>query len=203
MNMMRFIRNSLVVLGGFAISSCSVFSPVQVGPTTTYVLSAVPASSVTHSHSNVSVLVALPEAGSIYNTSEMAYTTQQYQISYFVKNSWVESPSQMLQPLIVQALQNTHAFHAVNSSQAMGQVDYIVNTQLLQFEQDFTEPQSVFRLKMRVQLLNATSNRSVVSQDISIVEPAPQNTPYGGVVAANRATAKALAAIAQLCLHKL
>jgi cholesterol transport system auxiliary component len=58
-------------------------------------------------------------------------------------------------------------------------------------------------LKMHVQLINATNNRSVGSKDISIVEVAPQNTPYGGVVAANRATAKALAAIAQVCLHKL
>jgi cholesterol transport system auxiliary component len=203
MNMLRFIRTSLVIVCGVAISSCSVLSPVQVGPTTTYILSAVPESTTSHSSRNVSVMVALPEAGPIYNTAEMAYTTKPYQISYFVKNSWVESPAQMLQPLIVQTLQNTHSFHAVNSSLTMGHVDYIVSTQLLQFEQDFTQPQSVFRLKLRVQLINATSNRSVLIKDISIVEPAPQNTPYGGVFAANRAVARALMDIRQLCLRKL
>jgi cholesterol transport system auxiliary component len=126
-----------------------------------------------------------------------------YQVSYFVKSSWIESPAQMLQPLMVQTLQNTHMFHAVNGTEAAGAYDYILNTQILKFEQDFTRPQSVFRLTLRVNLLGAVQHRVLRSQEITVVELAPQNTPYGGVIAANRATAKALVAIRHFCLGRL
>ena len=34
-------------------------------------------------------------------TTQMAYSTEAYQIAYFAKNEWAETPSQMIQPLIV------------------------------------------------------------------------------------------------------
>ena len=197
--MLFFIRMGLVLLCGIAVSSCAV----QAGPTSTYVLTAVPTVSAKHSHRHVAVLVTLPDLSPAYNTTEMAYTTQPYQMSYFVKSGWLEAPSHMLQPLIQQTLINTHAFQAVGASAAMGHFDYAVNTQILQFEQDFTSARSVFRLGLRVQLLDAVTNRIIASKDITVVEPAPQNTPYGGVIAANQATSKALMAIAQFCLQRL
>jgi cholesterol transport system auxiliary component len=197
--MHSIIRNSLVVVCGIAISSCSMFSPVA-GPTTTYRVDAIPTSSVKREPRHETIWVALPEAGAIYSSTEMAYTKQEYQVGYFVKNSWVETPAQMLQPLIVQTLQNTHAFHAINSSQAMGSYDYVLNTQILKFEQDFTQSQSVFRLTLRVQLVRAIGNHVIRTKEITVVEPAPQNTPYGGVIAANRAAASALVAIRHFCL---
>jgi cholesterol transport system auxiliary component len=54
-----------------------------------------------------------------------------------------------------------------------------------------------------VQLLDVAQNRIIATRDIAVTEPAPQNTPYGGVVAANRAAAKALSAIAQFCMRYL
>jgi cholesterol transport system auxiliary component len=176
-------------------------SPVPVGATSSYIVNTVPAVQTERMSRHVTMMVALPEVTPVYSTSDMVYTSQPYQISYFAKSNWIETPAHMLQPLIVQTLQNTRAFHAVGSSAAMGHVNFIVNTQLLRFEQDFTKPQSVFRLALRVQLLDATQNQIIATRDIAVVEPAPQNTPYGGVVAANRATAKALHAIAQFCLR--
>ena len=200
--MSSFIRNSLVVLCGFAVASCSMFSPVAA-PTATYRLDAVPALAAKHASRHGTLLVTLPETSPLYSASDMAYTKEAYQVSYFVKSSWIESPPQMLQPLIVQTLQNAHVFHAVNGTQTAGAYDYVLNTQILKFEQDFTHPQSVFRLTLRVNLLGAQQRHIIRSREITVVEPAPENTPYGGVIAANRATAKALVAIRHFCLGGL
>jgi len=139
----------------------------------------------------------------MYNTSDMAYSKHHYQVSYFAKNSWIETPAQMLQPLIVDTLRKTHYFHAVSSSVALGNYDYILNTQILRFEQDFTWSPSIFRISLRAQLLNSASNRIVASRDIVINEPAMQDTPYGGVVAANHATARALAEMAKFTVSRV
>ncbi len=197
--MKHFIQMSVGICLGLGLVGCS---PVQVGPSQTYIVNSVPALSRNVTHHHVSnVFVSLPEAGPLYSTPDMSYMLSPYQISYFVKNSWIETPAQMLQPLIVDTLQATHDFRVVSSSQNAGRFDYQVNTQLLQFTQDFTQSPSVFRLKLRVQLIKLVDNHIVASQDISVVEPAPQNSPYGGVVAANQAAKDALKILAHFCLR--
>jgi cholesterol transport system auxiliary component len=196
---MLFITRILCLLMSLILTGCSMLSPVQVGPSHTYIVNSLPTTLKKSSHPVGAVLVALPETVPAYNTPEMSYIIQPFQVSYFAKNSWVTTPAQMLQPLIVETLQNTHHFQLVSTSPAAGRFDYMVNIQLLQFTQDFTQTPSMFRLKWRVQLIKVAGNRVVVSKDIAVIEPTFQDTPYGGVVAANKATNKALAILAQIC----
>jgi hypothetical protein len=49
----------------------------------------------------------------------------------------------------------------------------------------------------------AATNRVVASKEFSVEERPLFNTPYGGVMAANQATAKMLAELAEFCLHQL
>jgi cholesterol transport system auxiliary component len=60
-------------------------------------------------------LVLVPETEALYATTQMAYTIQAYQIAYFSENEWAETPSQMIQPLIVETLRHTHYFSEVMS----------------------------------------------------------------------------------------
>lgn len=181
----------------FLLSSCSVFSPIN-DVKTTYKLNAVPHPLIKKAHRRIALLVTEPETDAFYNTTQIAYTTRPYQIGYFAKNSWAATPSRMLQPLLVQTLQQTRYFFTVSpSSLAGGQYNAILNTEILRLEQDFSQNPSQVHFALRAQLVNATTNKVIAAKQFSAVEIAHENTPYGGVIAANRAVKRVLKQIAE------
>jgi cholesterol transport system auxiliary component len=194
------IRKTLVILSAISLlSSCSLLTPVP--RSNTYMINTVPGVA-THRSSHGAILVVQPVAAPIYETSDMAYTTSPYAISYFAKNMWAETPPQMLQPLMIQTLLNTHHFKAVSGNNAYGTYEYVLNSQLLELQQDFTQRISVVRLRLRVELIRNSSNQVIATKEFSVVVPAPYNTPYGGVIAANRATAQMLQDLARFCMRR-
>lgn len=194
---MRLFTIALFIL---TLSGCSLLSPVKTEPVTTYELSTVPYVKKKASH-RITVYVAPMEAISIYNTKEMAYSTHQFQVAYFAQNEWADTPPKMLQPLIIQTLQNTHYFHAVTAYSTNAQPNYILNTQLVKLKQNFTCNSSAVELKINAQITNNTNNQIIATKQISIVIPAPYNSPYGGVLAANRAVAIALKQLSVFCTN--
>ena len=189
----------LLAVSCLTLTGCSVFSPPANETNSTYMIDSVPQVAVARAH-QVSIAVATPTALSIYNTTDMAYTPKPYQIGYYVKNNWAATPAQMLHPLLVQTLQNTQHFVTVSSGLSTGHYDFIVNTDILQFQQDYISGKNIFRLRLRVQLTQTQTNRLLLNKDINIALPASRNTPYDGVVAANQAVQQALAEVARLCL---
>jgi cholesterol transport system auxiliary component len=187
----------------FLLTACSVFAPIKVQQNETYVLSQVPAPLVKKSSRATILLVNYPQSSAVYNTTQMAYSTQTFKIDYFSKNQWVDTPSQMLQPLMVQTLQNTHYFREVVSPGMLSQYNVVLNTQLLQFQQVFFNTASEVRIILKAQLVDVNhNNRLIASKEFSVNELASP-TPYGGVVAANRGSAKILAQLAQFATQAL
>ncbi len=200
---MKIISVSVCVPFLLTLTLSGCFSSVKMEPPTTYLLTELPEKVVNSHQHSINVLVAPPETVAVYNTTEMAYSLRPYQIAYFGKNRWAETPSQMLQPLIVQTLQNTHHFHAVVTPPIAGHYDYILRTQLFEFTQDFTHNPAMMRIILRAQFINATSNRVVATKLISVEEPLLTNTPYSGVYAANRATVRLLKQLASMSVRKI
>jgi cholesterol transport system auxiliary component len=180
------------------LSGCSLLSPVQSNAGNQYVINTVPCVT-TKPRSQAALLVMPMTASPIYNTTQMAYSTDPYQISYFAKNSWANTPPQMLQNLIVQTLQNTHHFRTVDAPPTIAQYDYALNTQLLELKQDFIGTQSCVRLKIRAQIINMSTNRVIATKEFTYIQPTVQNTPYGGVIAANEAACMILRELARFC----
>jgi len=198
-----FKKYFLALFCFFSLSSCSFLSPVKVQQPTAYVINKVPFS-VAHKRKHaLTLLVAPPQVSALYDTRQMAYTIKPYQIAYFSHNEWAEKPAQMLEPLLVQTLQNTHAFRAVLTPLNAGHYDYLLNVEILQLEQDFTQRPAVLHLKSRVQLVNANANRVIATQSFSVNERLRTPTPYSGVRAANYATAIMLREIAAFTIHHL
>lgn len=181
------------------LTSCSLLSSVKVEQNN-YVINTVPFVNKSSSHP-VNLLVSSIEASPVYNTNQMAYTTKPYEVKYYSKNVWAETPPQMLQPLIIQTLHDTDYFHSVNSYPSIGNYDYLLNVQILELLQKFSGNTSYISLKIRVQIIDAKTSRVMGSKELSVNEPAVQNTPYGGVVAANRATSRMLAELARFCVQ--
>lgn len=196
-------RNIVILIMICLLTGCSLFGAVKTEPSKTYVISALPAVESKFPRTQATLLVLNIESDPIYETTEMAYSIYRYQLSYFAKNGWVKTPAQMLQPLIVEALQNTHYFHAVISSSAIGHYDYILSTKLLELREVFFPCSSEIHLKLRAQIVKASDSTIVATREFFVTEPAPQRTPYGGVVAANRAVANMLAQLVKFCLKTI
>ncbi len=177
------------------LSSCSLLSPVKSRAQSAYIINAVPTPE-THRTHHVTLLISTPETSAAYNTTMMAYTTRPYQIAYFSQNQWAETPAQMLQPLLVQAMQETHYFHAVVTLPFSGHYDYVLNTQILRLQQDFTHRHPCLQLSVRMQLTNATTSQVLATRQYTIDEPLRYASPYSGVMAANRAMERLLRQIA-------
>lgn len=192
----------LILLILLSLTGCSFLSPVKTTPDCTYMITSIPTNTPHLRALPITLMVMQPDAVPAYNTTEMAYSRRIYQIAYFAKNRWAETPPQMLQQLIVQTLQNTHRFRFVVTPPFTGTYDYVLSTTILQLEQDFVSC-PVLKLRVRAQLINTTSNRVIATKNFALLEPIFAITPYNGVIAANIATRKFLSELSDFCIRNL
>ena len=182
------------------ISGCTLFSPVQsniqVG-----LLTQLPLNLPERSTHSATLLVLPPAINPVYDTVRMAYWIRPYQVDYFSRHEWGASPAQMLHPLLAATLENTHYFDTVLTPPYFGPVRFALQTEIQELAQDFTSDPATAHLALRVQLTEGSSNRVIASRVISIHETMLEKTPYAGIVAANKASAKALREVAEFVLE--
>jgi cholesterol transport system auxiliary component len=194
------VKAILLALCVAILSSCGLLSPVKM-ETNKYVLNKIPGDLPKENSRAASLSVLIPETNPIYDTTQMAYTNQPYQIAYFSQNEWGETPSQMIQPLIVQAIQNTNYFNVVLSQPHFGRHTYALRTEILELKQDFTSNPATLELVLRFQLSREATNQIIATKELSVRQPMLEKTPYAGVVAANDATAKLLLELARFIVQ--
>jgi cholesterol transport system auxiliary component len=180
-----------------------MFSPVKSETPTTYLINAAPHPLAQKRNHHLILLVNTPDGNSVYNTTAIAYTTHPYQIGYFVKSVWAETPTQMLQPLITQTLQRTHYFRLVGSSASVSQYSYILNTHLVKLVQDFSRTPHLLHFSLRAELINAGSSQVIASKEFSVDELIACDDTYSGVVATNRAVARVMSQLARFTVRNL
>jgi cholesterol transport system auxiliary component len=135
-----------------------------------------------------SLLISQPDAMVGYQTEQMMYIQRAYQLSAFSENTWVGPPANMFYPLLVQSFQSSHAFKAIASSPFADKVDYRLDTQILAMEQSFLTKPSTYIMKVKAVLSHVTNNQVLSSRILTVRIPCHQDSPYGGVVAANKAS---------------
>ena len=167
---------------------------------TTYILKAIPENVAKKRTRPITIYVANPETVAAFNTTQMAYSMRRFHVGYFSQNQWAETPSQMLQPLLIESLQKTHFFHAVVPASYSGYYDYILSTEILNLIQDYRQRPVKTKITVRAQLTRVTTNKVVATKQIAVWTPLAQYTPYGGVVAANQAMVEVLSQITEMCL---
>lgn len=199
----KLMRNSLIPLSMILLSACSFLSPVKVDLPDKYILNNVPTVVPTKKTRSTILLVSIPETRPIYNTTQMVYTSRPYQISYFSKNEWAETPAQMLHPLLIQTLQKTYAFKAIVSPPYNGRYDYIINTEILELKQDFNCPRPMLVMSVRAQILKMSINQVIATKQFTVRLPIPSGTPYGGVIAANHGIVSILRRTAGFCVRTI
>lgn len=197
---MRITRLLFLSLGLLLQMACS---PVKTPVVNEYQLSAFSTKQLTSRARNITLLVTAPEAVAGYQTEEMLYVKKPFQLEAFAKNSWTAPPADMLYPLLIQSLQRTGYFYAVATSPYTEKADYRLDTQLIALEQSFIKKPSVIQFAVKVVLTHVETNNVIASRIISETIPCPSDTPYGGVIAANQASYKFTATVADFVIGHL
>jgi cholesterol transport system auxiliary component len=183
------------------LSSCSLLQPVKPAAMTTYALE-VQFDTVTNEQGTRTLLVNTPSADPGFNSARMIYIKNPHEIAYFVQNQWVGSPSRMLAPLLVRALEHSANFRAVVQSRSDISADLRLDTEIVRLQQEFFSRPSQVHLTVRAQLLDMQANVVLATREFDIVEDAPSEDPHGGVIATNLAVKKLLLQISEFCSVK-
>jgi cholesterol transport system auxiliary component len=122
-------RAAFVLLCVVLLSGCALLSPVKTDAKK-YTLNDIPRDLPSERTRSATLLVLVPETEPLYATTQMAYTTQAYQIAYFSQNGWAETPSQMTLPLIIETFRRTRYFGDVLSSPDFGHHTFTLRSEI-------------------------------------------------------------------------
>ena len=139
-----------------------------------------------------SILVAPPRAAAGFDTRGIVYLRQAHAVETYAYSQWVDTPAQMLAPLIVHALERTGAFAVVLRAPTAAHAALRLDTELLRLQHDFTASPSRVRLTLRAVLVEQSSRRALAWREFDASVVAPSEDAYGGVRAANQAVAALL-----------
>jgi len=196
----KYTTRALLLSSVLTLTACAALSGATAP--TIYVLSpeSTPLSKPTETGDRI-IQVAMPQAAAGYETAAMLYVRAPYTLEQYTESQWVDTPARMLLPLLVQHLETTGQFAAVlsaNNPQVAG--EWLLNTEILQFQQEFLTVPSQIRLVVRLQLLDRVERTILTTATLEVTEPAPSEDAIGGVVAAQQAVKHMLEKIAAVVI---
>ena len=143
------------------------------------------------------LLITQPKAQAGFDTARMAYLLRPYEVNYYGFNQWADTPARLLHRILVENLDKSGLWSAVLQTPSTVPAQYRLDCDNLILEQQFFSNPSRIRLALRAQLIETKKQSILASRYFELLEPAPSEDPYGGVLAANQATAKLLAQMAE------
>jgi len=148
------------------------------------------------------LVVAVPRAAPGHDSTRMVYLQQPRELRAFAHNEWVDTPAQMLAPLMVRALQDSGAFRVVLLAPSGATGALRLETELIRLQQDFGSQPSQVRLTLRAVLVDTATRQAVAWREFDESVAAPSDSPAGGVQAAHQATQRVLQALASFCAQQ-
>ena len=128
-----------------------------------------------------------PHAAPGYDSAGIVYTRESQRIGTYANSVWVDTPAQMLMPMMVAAIESTGVYTAVVQSPSAARADIELDTEILRLQQDFSSQPSRVRFTLRASLVDSVSRRVLASEQFdAVVDSASEDAP-GGVMAAHAA----------------
>jgi len=203
---MRGVGKQLVALlmTGLLTGGCSVLPEAEPVAIDQYLLEYHPGPQAINGPGKQApvLIVTTPVAYGGYDSSRIAYMREAYSLRYYSRSQWADNPARMLAPQIADALQATGKFQALYAAPGAIAADYRLDTDLVRLHQDFTIQPSVVRVTLHANLIDLQTHRVVATEQFDVVETAATDDAYGGVVAANKAVNRLLAALALFCVQQ-
>jgi len=143
--------------------------------------------------------ISTPIAAAGFGGVHIIYQRKAHELERYALNQWVDTPAQMLAPLIVRAVESSGAFRGVVRSSTAAISDFRLDTEIVRLQQNFIATPSEARLTLRAVLVNTATRRVVAAREFDASVAAVSEDPGGGVVAANAAVRQVLAEVAKFC----
>jgi len=197
----RVARRAFIILALAAFGAgCTALPAPHVDNVTLYILAAGLLRVTPHPRNDGVIEVALPRAWPGFDTPQMAYVRQPYELDYFATSRWADTPSRMLFPVLVRALEQTETFRTVVEMPSTVPADFRLDTEIVRLRQNFGVQPSRVELTLRAQLTDLRARRVVGSKVFEETQAAPTEDAAGGVIAANAALQRMLERIADFCV---
>ena len=193
-------RTLQVLMATLLLAACSGLSAPKAVSQNIYLLEAVPAIQAAPVKRDLVLAISVPRALPGFDTTQMAYVQQPYELNYFVTSRWADTPARMLEPLITQTLVKTENFRAVVQASGAIPADVRLDIELVRLQQDFKTRPSRMQLTLRAQLIDVRGRRLLAAQQFDETETASSEDAYGGVAAANRLLQRVLGKLAEFCV---
>lgn len=177
----------LVIVPTFFLLLAGCFSPATLPQKKLYTLNPSKLVIGRHASSHKTLLVMSTQATDAIEKKKMAYVIKPYQLSYFTENAWAAEPADQLTSLIAGALRQANYFKAVVTAPFIGTTTLKLSTHLNKLQQNFLYNPSREQFELSAQLTNTASGQVIAEKTFAYSIKAPQNNPYGGVIAANQA----------------
>ncbi len=184
------------------LTACINLAAPKVESQKIYVFEARPVLQTTTGKRDLVLAVNLPRALPGFDTPKMAYVQQVLELNYFVSSRWADTPARMLEPLLVQAIEQTGSFRAVVKVAGAVPADIRLDTELIRLQQDFEAKPSRIQLSLRAQLVDVRGQRVLAVRQFDAMENAASDDANGGVSAANRAIQRVLTQMADFCVNE-
>lgn len=191
-----------IFLIGVALSLVAC-GPVKKTIENEYQLSRYSAKKYKSRPSRYTLLVVKPQAVGGYQTSEMLYIEKPYELMPFAHNAWVDPPANMLFPLLIQSLSSANYFHAIDSTPYAKETTFRLDTLLLSLHQNFLTKPSKVQMSVKAVLSRSRDNKVINSAIIKAQKACSEDTPYGGVIAANEATKAITSSITNFVINSV
>jgi cholesterol transport system auxiliary component len=193
------LRIIILWLFSFLITACSLLQPVKTTTMQSYLLTENNSLYLRSNPHGKTLLVTTPTAPQWLNTQRMAYQLQSDQINYFAENQWAAPPAELLQPILVHALQQSGIYRTVVVAPFAGDTDQRLDFRLVQMQQAFWQHPSVYQVSIQVQLINEKTNQPIAAKRLTTMVATTSDDPQGGVAAANAAIQQLLPQIISFC----
>ena len=136
-----------------------------------------------------------PRAAAGFDSPRIVYVRHQHQLEYFAHSAWVDSPADMLAPLLVRAIARGGAFRASLSPGSTARSDLQMEVEIVRLQQEFDGLPSRVRLTLRVGLVASADRQVLATREFESVVASRSEDARGGVAAANLAARQLLADI--------
>jgi cholesterol transport system auxiliary component len=166
------------------------------------VLEALRATKPAHIKRNLVLAISEPQTRPGFDTPQIAYVQKPHELNYFVTSRWADTPARMLEPLLVQAMEQADSFRAVVQRPGAVPADVRLDTELIRLQHDFVTRPSRVQLTLRAQLIDVRNQQVLAVKQFDESENAASDNAYGGVTAANRAVQRMLDQLADFCVNE-
>ena len=144
------MRRREILLGGLTVlAGCSILPKVQE-PTTLYTLTPKTQFPPNLPSVNWQLVVELPTAAAGIDSSRIALSHDPFTLEYYAKAAWTDNAPGMVQSLLIESFERTGKIVAVGPESAGLRPDYILKTDLREFQANYRGGEPIPTVVVRV-----------------------------------------------------